>query len=328
MNRRGNVLDALMTYCRRGSNEEGEFSYYLNQLGKEKEVEKNVDLSNAENLIKLLEEANPNTTINLKPGNYHLPTRHRTVIISQWGLNIIGQDGVQIDGNLNISGQSVTISKIQLNNGKLNISNTARNITVENSYFADFETKVRQAENVRLNNNFFRGLIIENCKNTTVDHCTILTPAKGITQNAPLWIYGADIEVKNSIIYGEKLAVIFSDRGSRLQSAEYNSAFRTRKIRNKMLAKKRIFKHNLWYGEEGFCAINNDEVIGKEAQIRRYCRPRSNIYKPPQFRNPRNEDWILVKGVPGSGQAEGKKDCGVIWAKSIKINQLKKHQGE
>jgi hypothetical protein len=303
-------------------------------------------------LAKVLEEADNWTTVRLRRGVYRLeslddaqrrssnrvqtqleqPTIGRNVFrLSLTGMKLIGEEGVIFENDLIITAQSVEISDIRIRHGKFNImpNNVAilpdsGNIVVRNCVFEDEETRLIRASNIALENCFMKGLFIERCNDVRIEHCTILSQSRGLSQSAALWIDGGNVTIWDSIVYGEKYyALMFSDKGGGIKKA---SEIKTNRLIN--------ISRTVIFGEQGLCAfqfedrpIEEKDIITSPVRVSRYFRSRSNIFYPPQFMDPKNGDWRLVKGTPGYkggapkykggpiyyNRSKDARDCGVVW---------------
>jgi hypothetical protein len=318
-------------------------------------------------LAKVLEEADNWTTIRLRKGVYRLvsPSQaarpaynqaqldleqqsiNRTAFrLSLTGMKLIGEEGVIFENDLIITAQSVEISDIRIKHGKFNIAPNdvailpdSGNIVVRNCVFEDEETRLIRASGITLDNCFMKGLFIERCNNVRLEHCTVIAQERGLSQSAALWINGDGVTIRDSIIYGEKYyALMFSDKGGSNKRNpsisghdDDNSIRKSSEIRtNKAI----IISGTVIYGEQGLCAfqfadrpIEAKDIIKNPSRVSRYFRSRGNIFHMPQFTDPGNSDWRLVKGTPGYkggapkykggpiyySRARDARDCGVVW---------------
>lgn len=287
-----NVFDALKTFCKR--------------FGGVKKIASKITIQSSQQswesgqkLFDALAQASADSTIHLEEGIYKSP-QNKEFNISQTGITLTGDENVILEGNLVISGKSITVSNIRIDKGEIKITPNSENVKMTDCINDSWEAWIKQCKNLVLENCFFRGVLIENSEGIVLKHCTLITPRRAAFQSASLWINGGTkLDISSSIIYGEKYGVIFSDKGK---------------------ARNRIIRNTLWYGEEGYCAlqiegkpIEEKNIIKKKIKLGRCFRLKANIYTPPQFVNTRTGDWRLVRGISGCNAAEDGKDCGVLW---------------
>ena len=294
-------------------------------------------LSPGRQFAEALSKTEENAVINLKKGVYLLtpgetsepkalpagaPRQRQVFRIGLGGVSIIGEDGVVLRDGVEINAQSVRIANIKVVSGGLSISPTkdakvlagAGNIVVKNCVFEGDECRISNSMNIHFENCLFKGLIIENCRNVSLRHCTILANDDAAKRGAALMIEGGDVELSDSIAYGPRFGVVFirkeSEKTDSSPARDYASeASRSIKI-----------SRTLWYGGEAICAtqygkmpISEKDSVKVMARINRFCRPSMNIYSPPQFANPQDGNWRLAKGSKGFMACRDGYDCGVIW---------------
>jgi len=309
---------------------------------------------NGQELLLMLEKANNFTTIYLKKGVYGFSrkgdkgrdsgkekdtrleqssTGGGSFKLSLTGLKLIGEEGVVFEDDITITAQSVEISDIRMEKGKfsilpnnLSVLPDSGNIIVKNCYFNDLEARVHRGIDITFDNCFFRGLMIEKSKDVLLTHCTIIAQERGLSQNAALWVDGGNLKVANSVIYGNSLAVMFSEKGARILKESDIKTDKTIDISD-----------TVFFGEQGLCSfqfenrpMSEEDIVKNPTRISRYCNPKRNIYYLPQFINSIAGNWRLVKGTPGykGGSPKYKGgplyykdlkygfDCGVIWPDS------------
>ena len=342
LNKNINIVETLKKYC-------------FNLLNdKQKAGEREIIISGKEGLppgqelCNVLEKADNFTTIFLKKGVYRLGSGTQNqknssqekleqssigrgeFRLSLTGLKLIGEEGVVFEDSLTITAQAVEISNIRINKGKFSIvPNTisvlpdSGGITVKNCIFNDEETMVVRGSKIIFDSCFMKGMIVEKCNSVLLNHCTIISQVRGLSQNAALWIDGGNLNITDCIVYGKYFAIVFSDKGSNIK--------RTKEI---VTNRAITISGSLVYGEQGISVfqfenrtMEEDDIVKNSGKMSRYCRSKKNIFYAPLFVNLEKEDWRLVKGSPGyKGGAPGykggaicynnsreKKDCGVIW---------------
>ena len=342
LNKNISIVESLKKYC-------------FNLLNdKQKAGEREIVISGKEGLppgqelCNVLEKADNFTTIFLKKGVYRFGAgtgndRDRSkekleqssigrgeFRLSLTGLKLIGEEGVVFEDSLTITAQSVEISNIRINKGKFSIVPNSISvlpdsggITIRNCIFNDEETMVVRGSQIVFDNCFMRGMIVEKCHSVLLNHCTIVSQNRGLSQNAALWIDGGTVDLTDCIVYGKYFAIVFSDKGSRIRRT------------NEIVTNKSIsISGSLIFGEQGLSVfqfenrtMEENDIIKTPVKMSRYCHSKKNIFYAPLFINQEKEDWRLVKGSPGyrggSPREKGgpiyysndreKKDCGVIW---------------
>ncbi|MFZ2657945.1 MAG: hypothetical protein WAX69_23640 [Victivallales bacterium] len=332
------------------------FSHFSpEQKKKEKEAASGKNTaSNGRELLSMLEKADNFSTIYLKKGNYSLSAKDDNLKknperkpssgsfnLGLTGIRLIGEEGVVFEDNITINAQSVEVSNIRMERGGLSIlpSNisvlpNSGNILVKNCFFNDLETRIQKGVNISFDNCFTRGMIIEKSNNVMLSHCTIISQEKGLFQNAALWIDGGNLKVDNCIIYGDSLAVMFSDKGRRVSANRLQKDHGVTKESEIRTDRTIDIADTVFFGEQGLCSfqfenrpLKEEDVVKNPTMVSRYCNPKRNIYYPPQFVNSSVDNWMLVKGTPGykGGSPKYKggplyyrnlkyaHDCGVIW---------------
>jgi serine/threonine protein kinase len=346
MEKNASQIETIKKYCFR----------FLETQEKEKEREFIIlgDLnetasSSGAQLLALLEKADNWTTIRLKKGIYSFSSREdrermdknnvdnleqdvlsrHSFSLSLTGLKLIGEEGVIFENDITITAQSVEISNIEIRKGAFlilphshNVLPDSGNIIVRNCVFSDRETRIKNGIDITFENCFSRGMIIEKSKNIDLRHCTIVSQHRGLSQNAAIWIDGDGMDIFESIVYGDYLAVIFSDKGKNVKKESDIKIDDGINIVDTLL-----------YGDRGICAfqfedspLDEKKFILSGSKLSRYCKPKRNIYYPPEFTDSSKGNWQLVKGTPGykggiprykGGTVYPKnknaKDVGVLW---------------
>lgn len=309
LKKHSNLLDSLNTYCARITGEEQEApeqgDIVLEPAEGTNDTGKTLRLA--------LENAKTGAKIKLKKGEYRL----NDLRIKQADLVLTGEKGASISANnIYISGHDIVFNNIEFPGGTVKIEKGAYNITFINCIFNGKETQVTNAKSITFKNSLIEGIFIEACKNILFNHCTILTPKGGI--EAAIRIKSNNIEIADSIIHGEKYALMLmvNDTSSRQKH------ILSEKSSGGDSPRSRYIHHTLWFGEKalavkkvGNLPIAPKDIITKSTKLRKFAKTKSNIHKPPQYVNNTKGDFRLVKGVPGSGKASDKKDCGALWGK-------------
>lgn len=310
----GHVLDALLTFAERFYQGIYSNNKTAAQDLKEKKI---ITVDHPDNFLTILKNAEPYTTIKLPAGVYTFPQNTRSITLKQWGLKIIGSVGTVIEGNFVVSGKSLMIEQLRINNGSLKIGRGA-DMVIKNCYFYASPVVIDRASNVFLDNSLFSGVEINNCLDVKINHCILLDSSRNIKNNFPLSIIGTKISILNSIVYGKTYAVFFADEKSMIVDPAIARRLRDyskpQKYKLRYLAKERSFSNCLLFGEKGLSLSDDGTITKKGSQFKKYCKGKSNIYSPPQFLNPRREVWTLVNGSPGS-KTRDKEPIGIIWQK-------------
>ncbi len=252
------------------------------------------------------------------------------------GVTIQGEDGVVLENGIEITAQSVSISNIKIKSGALviqpnkanKLQSGAGNVVIKNCVFDGDVTRLSSSASLVFENCFFRGLLAEGCKGVNLRHCTIVSHPDNLKRNAALWIDGGDTDISDSIIYGSKYGVIFVRKETDMPMPttkgkilpEQSTPVAVGKDHSADPAKTIKIATSLWYGDEGICAVQygrqpiaDGDVAKTTAKVGRFCRPTMNIYSPPQFLAPKDDNWRLAKGGKGFKSCRDGSDCGMIW---------------
>lgn len=288
--RSSNIIETVESWCKRF----GKSSKLLSKV--ELSPDRNPDIS-GENLRNMVEKALSGTSFHLKKGFYRLsPTKE--INVGQKNLSITADYDTVIDGAVEVSGQSIEISGVRFL-GRVQVSKFSKDIKIRNCYFSNTEVRAINTENVSFENCFFRSLEINNSINVSLRHCT-LTNIRMSKAKTPLIISHDDtVSITDSIIYGDRYGIIFSEVGN---------------------SKKRKIYNTLCFGDAAIAAledkdmkINEKDLVKKQGKLSRFCKVRTNVYSPAQFVNPGADNWELVPGVPGTKAASDNTDCGILW---------------
>jgi len=180
LNQYANVTDALTTYCQRIT---GKTTAATRRIV--------VDANSHGQLVTILEEAKTGSVIELHNGNYKV-TRVR---IQQSDLEIIGKGEVIIDGPLEIEGRDIKLSGIKHVQGTFTIASTARKVSISNCSFEDEEIQViGSPEEISFKNCLFRGVQLAKGEKIIFQHCTFLSPKRGI--EAALRLGSAEVSIE------------------------------------------------------------------------------------------------------------------------------------
>jgi len=250
-------------------------------------------------LIQELHNVKPKTIIKLPAGKYNSSGKINTIFISQKDLSIVGENGVYIDMNLELTSQNIELSDLIFTGDTVILKKDAKNLTIKNCLFSKAIITIERAEDIRFNNCFFRELFIINSKNLYFDHCTLTTVKKSKT-DIPLKIEGdSSVEFDNTIVFGESYAMLISE---------------------KVLPDKVKFNNSLLFGEDGIAVVKDKDgniekktAIKKEIKLHRLCKHKNGIFEEPKFIDPVNGNWMLVPETPGTKAAKDGRDVGVLW---------------
>lgn len=281
-----NDIIAIETYCNIITKDQNDES------DKKITIKPNINENNSgASLFNALENTKTGSIISLANGVYKL----NDLIINQADITLIGERNVIINAKKTIvSGHNIIIKNIKFIDGTLKISN-AYNITFEDCIFNAKESQLKNIKNVNFINSIIYGVKISNSNKLLFSHCTFLTPKGGI--EAPIRITSGEFEIADSIIDGEKYGLMI--------------------INNNEKSKKRFIHHTLWYAKKAFAVkqfanspIEKKHIALKGSQVRKFAKAKSNIYKAAIFTNPREDDFRLQKGAPGSKGSSKKQACG------------------
>ncbi|MBN1865225.1 MAG: protein kinase [Victivallales bacterium] len=289
VNENANLFDALNTYCARITGVSVPTRTAPVTIAPEESAE-----NNGKRLLNILENSKSGDTVTLAEGVYKLVDLR----LGQADIKIKGVGKVEFDTkNIIVTGRAITLENIILTNGTVRLE-SATTISFINCRLKGKETQVLESHSVKFDNCLIKGIYIKKTNNISFNHCTIVTPVGGI--EAALRLEGEDLEITNSILYGEKYAVmILTEEDS---------------------TRQRMISNTLWFGESALLVkrvgnqpLKEKDIINSPTRLKRFTRTRANIHKPPLFIDATNGDYRLAKDVPGTGAASDKKDCGVRW---------------
>ncbi|GEM_PF-6222482 len=291
-NKYENIIEAVRKFCRRAGAEETVKS------GTSVTVTPDDPQGGIDLLHKSLMDRTSAMSIFLKQGSYH-SNKLRELNVGQNGTKLTGEPGTVIRNNLSVTGKDIVISGINFE-GSVTCSDNAKSVIFRNCMFKSDLTKVLNSSSMTFQNCLFKGLLLDNAS-VTMNHCTILASPNAPDKAAALWLKGdTEIEINNSIIYGDGYGIAFTNPD--------NS--KNRKINNSIL-----------FGEEGLCVVISQNKIDekekvetdKKTKLSKYFKLKNGIHSPPQFVDDKKGIWRLVKGVPGTRKADDGKDCGMVF---------------
>ncbi|HBC87370.1 MAG TPA: hypothetical protein DCZ94_10480 [Lentisphaeria bacterium] len=294
VNKHENIIEAVRKFCKRAGAEDTAVKAANSVTVTPDDPQGGTDL-----IQKSLSDKTNAMSIFLKQGTYQT-NRLREFSMNQNGTKMTGEPGTVIKNNLSVTGKDIIVSGINFE-GVVSCTDNSKNILFRNCMFKSDLTKIHNSSAVTFQNCLFKGLLVENSSTITLNHCTILASPNAPDKTAALWIKGdSDVEINNSIIYGEGYGIAFT----------HPDNLKNRKINN-----------TLWYGDEALCVvINNNKIDDKEkieadkkTKLSKYFKIRSNIHSPPQFVDDKKGIWRLVKGVAGTKKADDGKDCGMVF---------------
>lgn len=286
-----NIAEALEHQCLRADKK--------NRLLKQTIVQKGDKTTLGDALLEEIQNISGRATIKLTRGKYASSQKQNNVVfLSQKDISFTGEKGVEIEMDLEITGQNIEVSNLTFTGKSVFIRKTAKNVKIKNCMFSQAELIVDQVEGISFENCFLRQVSIRNAKEVSFSHCT-LTTLKMAKAVIPLEIEGESIEVNDSIIYGDKYAVLFSGKGA---------------------PSKRRFNNTLIYGEEGLVVekdqtdkIDEKNAVKKQSGLSKHCKVKNGIFTAPQFIDAANSNWALVPGTAGTKSAKDGSDIGVNW---------------
>ncbi len=284
-----NVIEALENYCKRSDKK--------NRLITQIFLKKDDKTPAGDALINEIQGITGKATLRVQKGKYKADKLENIIFLTHKNFSIVGEENVEFESAVEISGQNIEISSITFNS-RFAIRKTAKNVKLKNCYFSNTELNLEQSEDISFENCFIRQITVRNGKNITFNHCT-LTTVKMAKAVIPLIIEGDSIEINDSIIYGDRFAVVFSNKGS---------------------SSKRKFNNSLIFGEEGLIAekeqldkIEDKNIIKRPSGLSKYCKVKNGIFVAPQFIDAQNGNWGLVPNTQGTKVAKDGNDIGVIW---------------
>lgn len=292
------VIDALVKFCNQHAKQEKTLSssITISESNVNSELGDGETTSTSAQLIRALSTTLGNrsgkTTLKLAPGRYSFPRK----VFDLSSMTLVGGPGVIFSDGLSCFGDDAQISGVTFKKGGLKVTANSKKLTISDCVFTS-PVELDKTRDVTLRNNVFRGLVLEGTSDVTIDHCVILSPKQGISRQGALWLIADDVTLLNSVIVGDHYAVVFTSREDR---------------------RKKVIENCVWLGEKGFAVLREDRkeidpksAVTKPLRLRKYCRPRDNVYESPQFVAPSSGDWRLVDGSPGDQAAADGSDCGL-----------------
>lgn len=269
-----------------------------------KSVNNRITVYPGQSLTNVIKKAKAGSKIMIRNGVYPVSR----LLISKFNMELRGQKGVVIKGDLVVTGNMASINSIHIKDGGLYVRKVKN---ADFSYcFVEGITDISGARKARYDNCLFRGIAVTESEKVLFDHCSFLTPEKRSDMEASLIIRSENVEIRNSIIDGRYIGIMFS--------AVDNP--QTRRIVS-----------SVWHGGEGI-AVRQDQgvtldrwipVIQDPDSLDSLCNQEKNTFAAPQFRSSFSHDWRIAPGTSGYLGAEDGHDCGVIWTDE-KIDEYKR----
>ena len=181
----------------------------------------------------------------LLPGDYN-----QTIRLTRSELNIFGCTGSQFTQSLTIANDLIYLKQIQFLTGDILIESSISRARIENCFLEDGGIHLNRANNdILINNCFFKGLTLRDCKRIELVNCTIVENAKedskiktcirgpfeGSITNCVVYAKSgyalisnkadkAKYDVRYSLLFGQSGALRYSDRNTATTQKEFNSS--------------------------------------------------------------------------------------------------------
>jgi len=239
------------------------------------------------NLLEVLDQVGPNTSITLSDGRYSLPDG-ADLIIGVPKITLIGSENVEFITPVVIAGSDIAIKTAIFD--KLMLKDGCQNITVDNSDIN--KLTVVGAEDTTFSRSLITSAVVTGGDDIVFDHCSLISEGD---KYPALLLQQSGVELTDSLLYSKNVAISFIKTGV------------------KRLEKPKLRK-TLIFGEKGFISILDDgrrKFITKKIDTRPYISATSVEYDIPIFNDAENKDYTLSTVSPGARAASDKKDMGV-----------------